>query len=119
MLTDSQVLTEWSRRRSATWRAVRIWLLLAVVAGLVFAYLARTPVSDMGGSALLGMFLDFILLMISMLVVILRTNSLYRCPKCNAVPMGKWSLLGPSSFGFRSGVALDPDRCPNCGVTLR
>jgi hypothetical protein len=43
----------------------------------------------------------------------------YRCPRCEEIPMGSGANLGPSSFGWRSGVALLPSVCPNCGARLR
>jgi len=119
MLTDAQVIVQWRRRRSDAWRAIRIALAALFISGAAFWYLARTPASDMNGAQLLICVLLLFVLGIATLLVIFRTNRLYRCPRCNTVPMGNWSTLGPSSFGFESGVALNPKRCSKCGALLR
>jgi Na+/melibiose symporter-like transporter len=119
MLTDAQVLTEWKRRRSTTWRAVRLALAVIFISGFAFWYMARTPAPEMNGVQLLVTFLVFCVLGIAMLVVIFRVNRLYRCPRCNTVPMGEWTSLGPDSVGYESGVALNPQRCSKCGAVLR
>jgi hypothetical protein len=119
MLTDAQVLSEWKRRRSTTWRGIRVALLVLFIAGCAFWYLARTPTSEMSGTQLVLSFAIFVALGIAMLVVIFRLNRLYRCPRCNTVPMGAWSEVGPGSIGYESGVALNPHRCSGCGAVLR
>ena len=119
MLTDTQVLTEWKRRRSLTWRAIKVPLAIVVISGCAFWYFARTPAPEMTGAQLLITFLVFGVLFIAMLVAIFRVNRLYRCPRCNTVPMGTWSTLGPYSFGYHSGVAANPHKCSKCGAVLR
>jgi hypothetical protein len=119
MLTDAQVISEWDRRRKTTWRGIRVAVATCVASGCAFWYLARTPAADMSGTELLITFTLFLVLAVAMVLIIFRTNKLYRCPRCNSVPRGTWSDFGPASFGFHSGVALDPKRCPNCGATLR
>src|ERR1700732_3642616 len=42
----------------------------------------------------------------------------YRCPKCNAIPMGSWNSLGPDTLGLNRGVALNPPVCRSCGAPL-
>ena len=119
MLTDAQVLSEWKRRRSTTWRAIRIALLVCLVAGCAFWYLAQTPMPEMSGAQLIVSFGIFGALVIAMLVAIFRVMRLYRCPRCNTVPMGEWSDLGPGSIGHESDVALNPHKCAKCGSVLR
>ena len=119
MLTDAQVLTEWKRRRTTTWRAIRVALLVLFICGCAFWYLTQTPAPEMNGTQFLLSFLIFCALGTAMLVVIFRVNRLYRCPRCNTVPMGEWSTLGPGSIGYESGVALNPQRCSKCGAVLR
>jgi hypothetical protein len=119
MFTDAQVIAEWDRRRSATWRAIRWALAVLVISSIAFWYLAKTPASEMDGTQLITTFAIFLVLGIAMLLVIFRTNKLYRCPRCNSVPMGEWSSLGPGSIGYESGVALNPTSCSKCGARLR
>jgi ribosomal protein S27AE len=117
--TDAQVIGEWRRRRAATWRAIRIAMAFVLISGATFWILARTPASDMNGVELIASFLAILVLGINFLVVIFRTNKLYRCPRCNSVPMAEWSSVGPGSIGYEWGLALNPERCSNCGAVLR
>ena len=119
MLTDAQVIEEWRQRRSSTWRAIRVALTISVICGGAFWYLAKTPASAMNGTQLLATFAIFCALGTAMLVVIFRTNRLYRCPRCDSVPMGEWAAFGSGPFGYESGVALNPKRCASCGAVLR
>lgn len=119
MLTDAQLLSEWKRRRSTTWRAIRVALLVLFISGCAFWYLARTPTPEMNGTQLVLLFAIFVALGIAMLVVIFRVNRLYRCPRCNTVPMGEWSEFGPGSIGHETGVALNPRKCSRCGAVLK
>jgi hypothetical protein len=106
MLTDSQVIEEWRRRRSTTWRAIRIALAVLCICGLAFWYLARTPAYDQSAFQLIASFIVFGALSAAALVVIFRTNKLYRCPRCNEVP------------GY-DGWPLHPETCARCNAVLR
>ena len=106
MLTEAQVIAEWSRRQSAAWRAIRIPLVVLVAAAGGFWYVMRTPTSDMSGVQLLASLLIFCAFGGAMLLAILRTLKLYRCPRCNELPGD-------------DGVALFPKRCPKCNAVLR
>ena len=119
MLTDAQVLSEWNRRRSTTWRAIRVALLVLFISGCAFWYLARTPAPEMNGTQLVLSFAVLVASGIAMVVVVFRVNRLYRCPRCNTVPMGEWSELGPGSIGYESGVAVNPRTSSKCGAVLR
>jgi hypothetical protein len=119
MLTDAQVISEWDRRRKITWRAIRLAVAICLASGGTFWYLARTPAADMSGIELIATFSVFLVLAVGMVVIILRTRKLYRCPRCNSVPQGTWSEIGPASFGFHSGISINPKRCPTCGATLK
>ena len=118
-LTERQILEEWQNRRSATWRATRFWLFIVAICGVTFWYLAKTPANDMTGPQLLATFSVFILLMVAVLAVIFRTQKLFRCPSCNAVPRATWATFGPTSLGIHSGIPLNPEHCSNCGARLR
>jgi hypothetical protein len=106
MLTDAQIITEWKRRRDATWRAIRLALVVLVVTGAGFWYLSETPMSEMTGTRLLLSLLNFCILGAAALVLIFRMNKLYRCPKCNEVP------------GY-DGWPVNPRRCERCNAVLR
>ena len=109
MLTDAQVLAEWKRRRTATWRAIRFALSVLGISGGAFWYLASTPGSDMTGWQLLATFLIFIAMAVVMLVVITRTLRNYRCPRCNSVLLDS----------YESGIVLNPKQCGRCSAVLR
>src|SRR6187431_509290 len=106
MLTDAQVVAEWERRQSSTWRAIRIALALLLISAIAFWYFAATSESELPGWQLLAGFLSFGVLLCAMLVVIVRTNKLYRCPRCNEIP------------GY-DGWPINPRRCERCNVLLR
>jgi hypothetical protein len=94
-------------------------LAIAFICGGAFWYLPRTPAAEMSGLELAGSLAVFSVLIAALCFVSIKANRLYRCPRCNSVPMGTWSTLGPGSFGLHSGVALNPKRCGNCGAILR
>jgi hypothetical protein len=119
MLTEAQVISEWARRRQATWRAIRWPLGTCVASGSAFWFLSKTPVPDMSGTQLLLTFALLLVLFVGVVIIIYRTRSLYRCPRCDSLPEGAWYELGPTSFGFQSGIDVNPTRCPKCGVALR
>jgi hypothetical protein len=106
MLTDAQVIEEWKRRRSTTWQATRIAISIALISGGALWYLAGTAASDMSGTQLLATFLISCVLFVAAFVVIVRTNKLYRCPRCNDVP------------GY-DGWPVNPERCSRCNAVLR
>ena len=115
MLTDTQVITEFQRWRAATLRATWIWLLLFVICFGIFGHFVKT--ADLTLTQVRVMFSSFAIGGFSLIVVTFRVNRLYRCPRCEAVPRGTW---GPRPAWLRKcgGVALFPERCPNCGVRL-
>ena len=108
LLTDAQVIPEWKRRRSITWRSIRFPLVILIVSGIAFWYEMRTPASEMTGTQLLASFLIFGVLGVSMIVVIVRVSRLYRCPRCDSVVMDS-----------ESGIPLNPKRCGKCQAVLR
>jgi ribosomal protein S27AE len=56
---------------------------------------------------------------VSIVVSVFTVRRLYRCPRCNSIPMASWAMLGPTSYGAKRGVDLNPGFCPNCGARLR
>src|SRR5688572_12236235 len=106
MLTDAQVIAEWKKRRLATWRGIRVAIVLMLAAGAGFGCLLKTPTAEMSATQLAASFLVFLVLALAMVVAILRTNKLYRCPRCNEVPAD-------------DGVLLFPKHCPKCNAVLQ
>jgi len=106
MLTDAQVIAEWKRRRSTTWRAIRLALAVLLISAGAFWYLAGTSGAEVSGWRLLAGFLSFGVLIVAMLAVILCMNKLYRCPRCNEVP-------------DYDGWPVNPERCARCNAVLR
>jgi hypothetical protein len=112
--TESTV-EEFGRRRSATWRAVRWWLLTLVFAGVYFAYRANQDPTDFNVPTMVS----FVLMMGSLLAAIFAINRRYRCPRCEMVPMMDSKSVGLDSFSFERGVDLSPSVCGNCGARLK
>jgi hypothetical protein len=103
----------------ATWRATRFWILLAVAAGLCFFALPKGSDADMTETEFTLNLLCFVVLGISMCVVIFAVRRLYRCPRCNNIPMSGWGTAGPYAVGYKYGVDLNPSICTTCHAKLR
>lgn len=112
-------VTEFQRRRTATWRVVRWWLLLAVLCiGALFA-LPFTAVSSKPDEHLrigISLIIGFV---VCVGVINIQVRRAYRCPRCNKVPI-------KTIYGWRSelgsearDIQWNPAECPNCGVPLR
>jgi hypothetical protein len=114
MQTAEVTISEFKRRRSATWRATRWWLLVLLVAGGYFAYGATRHPTDFS----IAMIVTFVLMMASVLAIIFAVNRLYKCPVCERVPMSNWTSVGAGSISFNRGVELAPTVCGNCGARL-
>jgi|SRR3569833_1330489 len=119
--------------RSDTWRAIRIWMLVLVAGMIGFAtpfWLNRSRLhtlapgryslsaaDERGGQFTLGL-VSFVATAVAVIGITVGVRRRYRCPKCNAVPTGTWSTLGPGSFGLNRGVAINPSLCPSCRAPL-
>jgi hypothetical protein len=119
MAAAIDVSAEFQRRRLATWRATRLWLLLGAAAGVAFSLGPKGSDADMSEAQFTFMLVALVAIGVSLTVVVFSVRRLYRCPHCETVPMGSVGMLGPASFGVRRGVALNPYTCPNCGAKLR
>jgi len=133
-----RIVSEFKRRRSATWRATRWWwaILLLGVIGFEIPFWINRDKGQCRGSWLSGWHCtlsledetigQFTLGLVSFIAIGAATIGVtygvrrhYRCPKCNEIPMGSWSSLGPGSFGIRFGVNMNPVQCPSCGAQLK
>lgn len=126
-------VTAFQKARRDTWRAIRIWLLVLVVGMIGFAvpfwlnrsHLHMTSPGRYSLSAADETVGQFTLGLVSIVVVGAAAIGItvglrrhYRCPECNAVPMGSWNSLGPDTLGLNRGVALNPSVCGSCDAPL-
>jgi hypothetical protein len=107
-------IAEFKRRRTATWRATRWWLLVLAATGGYFVYGAKRDPRDFS----IAMIVTFALMMMSTLAIIFAVNRLYKCPACEKVPMANWTSFGVGSISFNRGVELRPTVCGHCGARL-
>jgi hypothetical protein len=126
------------RRRRETWRAVRWWWLVLAVGIVGFEvpfYLERAHVhSAQRGPLSVRQTLstqdetegEFTVSLVSLVVIFIGGGGIifgvrrhYRCPRCEEIPMGSWTNLGPTSYGRQSGVELFPSVCRSCRARLR
>jgi hypothetical protein len=115
MQVDEKVIEQFAIRRSATWRACRLWLMVLVVSGGYFGI----SLSHGSGDVSLGMLLALTLVFSSGIAVLMAVGRHYRCPKCNKVPMrGSVSAGLSGSVSFNRRVDFSPEECPNCGARL-
>jgi len=133
METPPWTVSAFRKRRHDTWRAIRIWVIVFLVGVIGFTipfWLNREHVQKKAdgtyalsfGDETIGQFtlglMSFVATGTAMVAIILAVRRHYRCPKCNEVPMGNWTALGPGSIGFDEGVAINPSVCPSCGAQL-
>ena len=130
-------VTAFKDRRRDTWKSIRLWLIPLALGILGFAVplvldssLIQSHQTGLGSirwslssdDLTEGQFTVFLgsLVAIGAAIVgiVVGVNRHYRCPNCEKVPVGSWNLLGPGSFGRKSGVDLGPSVCPNCGARL-
>ena len=129
-------VSEFQRRRHQTWRAIRLWVLVgaAGAAGFWFVMWVNPATTCTDGS--LGSFRcslsadnmslwqlnlifgSIVTLGVSVAAIARAVQRHYRCPNCEAVPLGSWSAFGRASFSTSWGVALNPSVCSKCGAKL-
>ena len=129
-------VTAFRRSRRETWKAVRIWLLLLVIAAIGFwipFWVNRDRVHAVNtsrgtrytlsledetvGEFTLGL-ASFVLGGAAIVGIVFGVRRHYRCPRCDKVPMTRSMQFGPV-FGIRRDVAMNPSLCSNCGARLR
>jgi hypothetical protein len=117
MASQRDVSAQFQRRRRATWRQVRWWLLIALLATGAFG-ISRYA-TDRDPAYFPFQLLMFVILAFAMIVVFRTVDKAYRCPACNAVPMVGSFEAGPAGFGYDEGISLNPRTCRKCGAKLR
>lgn len=61
----------------------------------------------------------FCMFSLGIILITRKIIKVYRCPQCNAVPMGSSGFLGTGGFGIKNRVILNPAICPSCGAQLK
>ena len=118
MSAVSWTVVEFRKRRAATWRAIRYWLLADVLCLATFFALPKGSDRDMSEASFTENLLCLVLFGVCSVVVILTVRRLYRCPKCESIPTNRSTFLGLGSFGVGSGINPFPKSCPTCGAPL-
>lgn len=134
---ESETVAEFQKRRKRTWRATRLWVLLAIVGWVGFSmpfWINPAAKCSHAGFASSSCTLSpddtplwqFILLMVSfigvsasIIAITMATRRYYRCPKCETVPTSSWTSLGPTNIGMQWGIPFNPSVCGKCGARLR
>ncbi len=119
MTTHSDVSVEFQRRRQATWRRIRWWVLLVSVTGGAFWWGAHVSEPDPTVGQVMFQLVMLAACGTGFVVVVLRLRKNYRCPSCDAIPMAGSFEVGQSGVGYDEGVALNPRTCSGCGAKLR
>lgn len=101
------VAAEFQSRRRATWRKTVWWALLGLVALFTGALLPRGFEGDLSAAQFTTGLVCGVLVGASMVAVTFTVQRLYRCPNCDAIPTGRYSML------------FDPVECPACHARLR
>lgn len=117
MLRDDACILTWKARRAATGYAAKVGLPIAIGSFAVFA--ACVAGAAQAGDVLpllIGAFLAFFIVLLSMGFVLRAVYRHYRCPRCDQVPMSGGFQAGLSSFGYRRGLMLFPKTCPRCNA---
>lgn len=137
MESEAWTVRAFQKQRSATWKAIRLWLFFLALGAIGFctplwmnkekvdtsrSSLGRVRISlsssdETEGQFTLGL-ISLIVIFTAGIAIILGVRRHYRCPRCNEIPMGSWTDLGPSKFSMSSGVEVYPTLCPNCGAKL-
>jgi len=111
MLSEAQVIVEWHQRRLATWRAIRVWIFVAIVFLVPLVYATKAPTITMASFLILAP--SFLIVFFAVAIVGMHINEFYRCPRCNSVPKDVGVL------GLSRGIAFNPDRCSSCSARLK
>lgn len=116
MSLQESIAVEFQRRRRATWRAIREWVLGAAIGLVGLVYIAAGSFD--AGTARIG---SVVLLFVSLCLLIcyVQVRRLYRCPRCNQVPTR--TVFGwRDEFGTEAkDVQWNPAECPECHARLK
>jgi len=125
---------EFQKRHTRARRAIRLRLLLAILAAVAFwvpfwinpaaqcsGVSSRCTLSfdDMPRWQLNLIFLSFVALIVAIVGVRSVVRRYYRYPNCNAVPTGSGTSFGGAGGGLRWAISLNPSACQSCGARLR
>ena len=110
---------EFRRRRTRTWRAVRWWLLIGVLAGICFAVVPGGSDRELSQAEFTFMMICFSVAAVSIIFLIRGILTHYRCPKCGQIPMTSSVQAGASGISYRRSVDLNPMECSHCGARLK
>ena len=102
------VIAEFQRRRNKTWQLTRPWFLVVAVGfgGFVIPFLFE--ISELWTLNLV--FGGFIVAAVGIIRMTFIWKREYRCPACNR------PIIIPGQY---SGVPVDPEECPRCGVRFK
>jgi hypothetical protein len=134
---EPEIVIEFRKRRSQTWHAIRFWVLLGIVGAVAFivplwmnsatkcihhsfaSSKCSLSTNDMPLWQINLCLIALVGMMASIIAITLAVRRHYRCPRCEAIPIGSSTSLGPGNLGTKWGVALTPDVCFKCGAKLR
>jgi len=119
MATATDASEEFRLRRIRTWRAVRWWIPLALLAGIAFALVPGGQDRTISQNEFTFMMGCFLVVAISFIMMIGGVTKHYRCPNCNKIPMTGSFKVGMSGISYRRSVDLNPAECSNCGALLK
>ena len=117
MPSRSDSAREFQKRRADTFKTALPWVVLAFI-GFVGGAIIGNLNEDSSSARWSAGILFFAMVFVAIWRVVFIFRARYRCPVCGAVPMQGDVLLGPMSFGYDEGVALNPSRCSKCGAEL-
>jgi hypothetical protein len=118
MMNEADVVTEFRKRQKEYFNALKPWLYI-LIAGVILMFIADKFRNNIDNYALPMFILGFIFLGSSIIMFTKKTLTIYRCPKCNAVPSASSGFIGSGGLGFRNWVALSPKQCSKCGAKLK
>jgi hypothetical protein len=61
----------------------------------------------------------FCLFALGIILITRKILTVYRCPKCDEVPMKLHGFWGTGGLGIKNWVILNPQVCPSCGTELK
>lgn len=119
MSRHPSTVIEFQRRRTATWSVIRWWLFLAALCvGALFGLPFTAASSDPDEHLRIGISL-IIGFVVCVSVVHIQVRRVYRCPRCNKVPIKTFHGWGTELGTEARDIQWNPAECPNCGAPFR